>query len=89
MSAAGRARGRPAGARAGVLPGGLAPVPVAQEDADAVHAAAAIEDVEAEPVRVEASVVSVDGRKVTVTCGVLTPPETVHAEGAGLFLQPR
>jgi acyl-coenzyme A thioesterase PaaI-like protein len=43
----------------------------------------------ATPVRLEASVAGVEGRKVTVTCRVLTPPETVHAEGTGLFLQPR
>ena len=43
----------------------------------------------ATPVRLEASVASVDGRKVNVACRVLTPPDTVHAEATGLFLQPR
>jgi acyl-coenzyme A thioesterase PaaI-like protein len=43
----------------------------------------------ATPVRIETSVASVDGRKVNVTCRVLTPPDNVHAEATGLFLQPR
>ncbi len=40
------------------------------------------------PVRVECAVASVDGRKVHVTCRVLSPPDTVHADATGLFLQP-
>jgi acyl-coenzyme A thioesterase PaaI-like protein len=41
------------------------------------------------PVRVECAVERVDGRKVTVACRVVSPPETVHADATGLFLQPR
>jgi acyl-coenzyme A thioesterase PaaI-like protein len=41
------------------------------------------------PVRIECNVSGVDGRKVHVACRVLTPPETVHADATGLFLQPR
>jgi acyl-coenzyme A thioesterase PaaI-like protein len=40
------------------------------------------------PVRVECSVASVEGRKVHVACRIVTPPESVHADATGLFLQP-
>ncbi|HVK74579.1 MAG TPA: PaaI family thioesterase [Kofleriaceae bacterium] len=38
--------------------------------------------------RLEGWVDRVDGRKVHVACRLVTPPDTVHADATGLFLQP-
>lgn len=38
-------------------------------------------------VRIDARVTGVDGRKVRASCAVSSAPDTVHAEGSGLFLQ--
>ena len=39
------------------------------------------------PVRLDASVSRVEGRKVYAACRIISPPDTLHSEGAGLFLQ--
>lgn len=38
-------------------------------------------------VRVDAEVTRVEGRKVWARCTIVSPPNTVHAEAEGLFLQ--